>query len=154
MEKRLPLIVLTITLCGTVLASCNAPAESATIYALTTSSTNPAHFAQDLEALVTTRGLRPHRGQATDDKGRTLYVLEAKGHGMRLWSQNLPLDSGDTKSPCGDRELDPGQYIITVSPTLPFVHKGETAELASQVGRELARLGYGVRSQPVPCSIQ
>jgi hypothetical protein len=72
---------------------------------------------------------------------------------MRLWSQNLPLDRSASPTPCGNYELDPRQYIVTVSEVLPFFSSNDNKELSSQLEKELSVLGYEIRETPVACSL-
>ena len=55
------------------------------------SQANASSFTNNLASLARRHGLTASAGQATDDKGHTLYVVEAKGRRIRLWSQNMPL---------------------------------------------------------------
>lgn len=99
--------------------------------------------------------MNPQLGQSTDDRGRTLYVLEARGHGIKLWGQNQPLDpplNSSSPSACGDYGLDPGQYTIMFMPTSLFAPSDGTTQLASKLREELSVLGYEVMSQPIECS--
>ncbi len=124
------------------------------MYAVLT-SLNVSHFTQDLASLAKKHGLNPSLGRATDDRGRTLYVVEAKGRWMRLWSQNMPLSGQEDPAACGketEAHPDPGQYIITVKPTFPFLNRAASLEVANQLRQELSQLGYEVRDHPVACS--
>jgi hypothetical protein len=124
------------------------------MYAVLTSS-NASHFTQDLASVAKRHDLTPSLGRATDDRGHTLYVVEAKGRWMRLWSQNMPLSGQEDPVACGkatEAHPDPGQYIITVEPTLPFLNSTASVEVAAQLRQELAQLGYEIREKPVACS--
>ncbi len=100
-------------------------------------------------------GLTPRLGHATDDKGHTLNVVEAKGRWIRLWAQNVPLSGSENPAVCGssgEAHADPGQYYVTVAPILPLMPNSDARELASQLSHELSALGYEMRSKAALCS--
>jgi hypothetical protein len=124
-------------------------------YVVVPATKSPALFTRDLASLAKRHGMKPHLGQATDTQGRTLYVLEANGKGMKLWGQNQPLDrllSDHRRSVCGDHTLDPGQYSIMFIPMSPLTPRREATQLASRLKEELSAIGYEVRSEPLECS--
>lgn len=142
------------TLCLAVLNSCTG-SRQVTMYAVIPSSKAAARFNQDLALLAKRHGLIPRIGRATDDRGHSLYVLEANGRWMRLWSQNVELSGHENPTQCGryiEAHPDPGQYIVYIEPTLPFMNNTGVAEVASQLGRELSVLGYETQAEPVLCS--
>jgi hypothetical protein len=125
-----------------------------TIYVLTTPVTAPT-FADNLASVVRRHGLTPSVGRATDDKGHILHVLEAKGRQMRLWSQNMPLSGHEDRAICGEHAEaypDPGQFMIVVKPTLPFLGNRASIELITLLRQELSQLGYEIRETPALCS--
>jgi hypothetical protein len=124
------------------------------MYVLVTPTT-ASSFTEDLASLARKHGLSPSVGRATDDKGHTLHVLEAKGRRMRLWSQNMPLSGQEDPAMCGrhtEPYPDPGQYIVLIKPTVPLLGDGASIEVATQLRQELSQLGYGVREKPAVCS--
>ena len=129
--------------------------EQATMYALIPPSKNGDHFNQDLARLVKRQGLKPDLDHATDDRGRTLFVLQATGRSVRLWSQNVVLSGHEAPELCGkfdEAHPDPGQYIIYVQPTFPMWNSRDAEEIASQLRIELNEIGYTIRSAEVTCS--
>ena len=143
-----------ILLSALFLGSCGKSNASMTFYAVF-SPTNVSRFTQDLASLATKHGLIPQIGQATDDRGHTLHIVEAKGRSIRLWSQNLPLSGRENPDLCGNHieaHPDPGQFIVTITTQVPFVNKDSAAELAVELQHELSELGYEIQQSPVACS--
>lgn len=133
-----------------LLVSCGQNGASMDMYVVANSQ-NAGHFINVLASLAQKHGLKPSVGQATDDRGRTLHVLEAKGRWMRLWSQNMPLRGQD----CGlsdEIDIDPGQYIISVNPSLPFLDNRSSVEVAAELRQDLRQLGYQVLDRPLICN--
>ena len=137
------------------IGACQRDDEQASMYAVVPSSKSASRFDQDLASLAKRHGLTPKLGQATDDKGHTLHVLEARGRGMRLWAENAPLSGAESPTTCGryvEAHPDPGQYYVTAGPILPFMPASGARELATQLRHELSVLGYEVRSDAALCS--
>jgi len=147
------LFAATLLLLSSLMTSCGLQGAQVSMYVLATSAT-AASFMGDLASLARRHGLNPSIGRATDDKGHTLHAFEAKGRGMRVWSQNMPLSGSEDAAMCGrhtEAYPDPGQFIIIVGPRLPF-RGGASMELAAQLRQELAQLGYEVLEKPATCS--
>lgn len=71
-------------------------------------------FTEDLASLVKKRGMTPHVGEATDDKGYSIHVLDAASPSVRLWSQNMPLSGAEDSELCGvysEPHSDPGSIL-------------------------------------------
>lgn len=140
-----------LTVAASVLVvSCGQSGANMDMYAVA-SSQNAVHFISDLASLAQKHGLKPSVGAATDDKGHTLHVLEAKGRWMRLWSQNMPL-SGQECGKSEESHSDPGQYIVSIKPSLPILDNRSSTEVAGQLRQELRQLGYEVLDKPLLCS--
>jgi hypothetical protein len=150
-------------LCGPVLASCGNSKDAATIYVLAPPQ-RASQFTQDLAIIAKRHGLNPNLGQATDDRGHILRVIEAQGRGVRLWAQNMPLSGQENPTLCGsytEGHPDPGQYIVTIDHVLPVIAikqvlptiaEDEPRELILEISNELRASSYDVRSSPVVCS--
>ncbi|HEX5008429.1 MAG TPA: hypothetical protein VFV70_15050, partial [Hyphomonadaceae bacterium] len=139
----------------TCLSSCMGYPAQERFYVIVPASKTPSLFTKDLASLAKRFGMSPRLGQSTDDQGRTLYVLEANGQGMKLWGQNQPIDrslDGSSLPGCGDYELDPGQYTVMFIPIGLFSKKDGAVELASRLKEEISMLGYDVRAEPIECS--
>ena len=126
---------------------------TATIYVL--APQEGVRFSDDLAVIVKRHGLTPNPGHRTDDHGRTFWVVEANGHWMRLWSTNIPLSGLESVALCGryaEGGPDPGQYIVTITPEIPFIANDKIHPLLEEIGKELKAAGYEVRQTPVECS--
>ena len=127
-------------------AACNS-GHSTPTYAIAPSDREGSAFTHDLAALGVRNGLSPRLGRSTDsDPSRTLYVLEAHGHWMRIWSQNVEVCDFN-----GSPRPDPRQYVIFVEPILPILPNGDADALAVKLKSELAAMGYELRDQESPC---
>ncbi len=143
-----------LVLSGFFLTSCEINKNRMDFYVVLSSS-NVSRFTQDLASLATKYGLTPKLGQATDDQGHTLHVVEAKDRWMRLWSQNLPLSGHENPDLCGkytEAHPDAGQYIVTVTSRFPFVSETRIRTLTAQLKNELSEIGYDVREGSIICS--
>lgn len=134
--------------------SCGSGATPVSMYVLVTPAT-ASRFMNDLALIARDQGLSSSAARATDDQGHTLHVLEAKGRGIRVWSQNLPLSGHEDAAICGrhgEAYPDPGQFILTVESRLPFLHEKTPIEVATKLRKDLLRLGYQVLQKLVTCS--
>lgn len=150
-------------LCIPALAACGNSKDVATIYVLTPPQ-EASRLTEELAVITRRHGLNPNLGHATDDKGHTLHVIEASGHWLYLWGQNMPLSGSEDPILCGhysEGHPDPGQYIVTVdhglvriglNHVLAVVAPGKPRALMSEISKELSADGYTVRSRPVLCS--
>ncbi|MDA5194985.1 hypothetical protein [Govanella unica] len=153
--KKWKVIVL-VSFCSFTLSGCGYSEDVAEIYVLVPSQ-KTSQFTEDLGKVAKEQGLAPSLGQATDDYGHTIYVIEAKGKFLRLWGTNMPLDP----SKCGTYEVDPGQYVITIDhsfpiggliPILPKTWRTKPQKLLSEIGKQLGETGYAVQSKAMACS--
>jgi hypothetical protein len=151
--KRIVVMVMA-ALLGCVLAACGYSPHVTEIYVITPPQ-KASEFIKDLAAVMQRHGFVPNPGQATDDKGHTLYVLEAKSRWLRLWGENLPLSGLESAAECGEYNEghpDPGQYVVSLDRRFPMIAEDEPRRLLPLIGNELRALGYEVRQEPVVCS--
>ena len=118
----------------------------------------PRHSERFMKALAdATRneGLSPWTSHATDDQGRTLYVLEAKRRFVRVWAQNMPINALEDPrcSPLGDAEIDPGQFMISIESTFSFLGSARARTTFPRLREALISRGYKVLSEPLACSL-
>jgi hypothetical protein len=114
-----------------------------------------APFITYLASLVRKYRMNPNPGQATDDKGYSVYVLDATSQSVRLWSENVPLSGHEDPKLCGvytEAHSDPGQYFIAVSPSTQMADPRDSRELLARIVKDLKIDGYDVRLKPVICS--
>ena len=64
-------------------------------------SEKTSSFTEDLALSVKKYGMTPNLGQATDDKGYSLYVLDATSVSVRLRSENVILSGQEEPARCG-----------------------------------------------------
>jgi hypothetical protein len=105
-------------------------------------------FTFDLASVSRERGLNAHLGRAVDDKGHTLYVVEANGRGLRMWSQNVVgcALEGEEARP------DQRQYVMYVQPLTPWSQPKDEDALSRQLTVDLVALGYQRRDLESPCT--
>jgi len=124
------------------------------IYVLTPER-NAHHFTEELAALSKRYGMEPHLAQMPEPHGTTYFVMDASGYRLNIWSTNMPLSAQENADECGhysEPHSDPGQYVLRVSKMMPFGTKQAIREMTSQIGTDLASMGYEVRTTPVTCS--
>lgn len=151
--KQIVAIVM-IALLAFAFAACGYSRHVAKMYVITPPE-KASEFTKDLAIVGQRHGLAPNPGQATDDKGHTLYVLEAKSRWLRLWSQNLSLSGLENAAECGEYSEghpDPGQYVIWLDRRFPMIAEDEPHRLLTLIGDELRAYGYEVRQEPMVCS--
>ena len=147
-------ITMAVLLAMAALSSCDAQDSASTFYVIASESSS-SHFMRDLATLAQRNGLAPNSGEAVDDHKRVTQALEARGRGLKIWSQNQPLSGQEDTLKCGTHSeayTDPGQYIVTVRRVFPYWGKQAPAALAEQLAREINGLGYDVRNSAVLCS--
>jgi hypothetical protein len=143
------------TFCVCVLQGCGQSKHASKFYVFTPPESAVA-FTSDLAKITQRHGLTPNPGQATDDRGNTLYVLEAKSRWLRLWVQNQPLSGFEPKEECGDYSEphpDPGQYVVRLDRRFPMIADNEPRRLLEIIGNELKASGYSVEQEPKTCSL-
>lgn len=114
-------------------------------------------FTTYLASVVKKHGMVPNLGKATDDKGYSVYVLDATSPSVRLRSENVPLSGHEDPKQCGvytEPHSDPGQYFIWVSPSTLTADTRDSRELLAKIVEDLEVNGYDVRKNPVKCSAQ
>jgi hypothetical protein len=112
-------------------------------------------FTEELATFTEKYGMTASLGKATDDKGRSLYVLDAAGAGVRLRSENVLLSGQENPDLCGaytEPHRDPGQYFISVSPETQAANPSMAQEMLAQITGDLKVAGYDVRPEPLSCS--
>ena len=146
--------VLVAVLLSTALQGCQENDPALERYARANSAPEAERFIEELASVSKDNALTPSIGRATDDRGHTLRVIEAKGRGVRLWSQNMPLSGQENPATCGksfEGHPDPGQFVISVQPS--FLGRKSTASaVLSEIEARLRQEGYEVGDTPTLCS--
>lgn len=112
-------------------------------------------FIDQLAVIVRRYKLEPKVGGATDDRGRRLHVLDAKGSNIRLRSENVLLSAQEDASKCGAHDEpypDPGQYFISVFASGDPDGDESAKKLLGMISSDLRKHGYEVSSIPRLCS--
>lgn len=135
-------------------SSTTMPSVVSTVYVLLPPP-EAASFTTVLASVVKKHGMSANVGQATDDKGSVLNVLDAESDGLRLRSENVPLSGQEDPAQCGvhtEPYSDPGQYFISISSTSEAAARQAARALLLGIGEDLKAAGYVVRSTSVICS--
>ena len=117
--------------------------------------TGAAQYYLDMISLVERRGLNPNPGTTADPWGTTLYVVEGKGRGVRVWSRNVLLSEREAVA-CGYRQEtrnDPTQFVVTISNRRVF-GDDEVSAVTAELKAGFIERGYDVRAMPRNCSAQ
>jgi hypothetical protein len=115
--------------------------------------TGAAQYYLDMTSLVERRGLNPNPGTANDPWGSTLYVVEGKGRGVRVWSRNVLLSERQAVACGGPQQTrnDPTQFVVTVSNRRVF-GEDEVSAVTAELKAGLEEQGYDVRAEPRTCA--
>ncbi len=116
---------------------------------------SPTEFPQQLAKIAEKIGLSVEVGSATDDRGRTQWVVNAKGRWIEVWAMNMPLSGNEDPLHCGqdaDPGPDPGQFIVTVEPLFFPLGAWNASEIAGSLYDGVSELGYRILEKPIACS--
>lgn len=141
-----------VSACGS--NSLTMPSVASKVYVLVPPSES-ASFTNTLASVIKGQGMSPNLGQATDDKGSVLHVLDAESDGLRLRSENVLLSGNEDPARCGQHtepHSDPGQYFISISSSSEASARQVAQSLLRRVGDDLKAAGYTVLAKPVICS--
>ena len=145
--RLLPLIIV----CLLAITSCSRPIVSQ--FYVVIRPENTERFLGAITAIAKEDGLVTAEGKAVADTGNTMRVIEARGNGLTLFVQNLPLSGHENQKLCGSHGRpypDPGQFVVfTVAGSFGF--KDSALDLGERVFSKVRRLGYDVRRQPEVC---
>jgi len=114
-------------------------------------------FTIDLGDISKRHGMRPNLGSAIDDKGLSLYVLEAVGQTVQLRSENVLLSGHEDDEICGsysEPHSDPGQFFIAIHPKSRKTSPEFARRILSKIIVDLRKSGYTVNQEPIICSPQ
>ncbi len=133
------------------LTSCSASDGIAFEFYVGLAPERTSEFIGVVRAIAKEDGFETAVGQARSDTGSVLTVLEGRGHGVKLWVQNVPLSGEEDKGLCGDQpHPDPGQFMVSTEPRF-FGSKAEARELGKRVLLQVRKSGFDVRQKPVVC---
>lgn len=135
-------------------AGCSAQSKPEEFYVVV-APTGAAQYYLDMISLVERRGLNPNPGTTADPWGTTLYVVEGKGRGVRVWSRNMLLSERQAIAcggPQGTRN-DQTQFVVTISNRRVF-GEDEVSAVTAELKAGFTERGYEVRAVPRTCSAQ
>ena len=127
----------------------------AKVYVIVPAEKNASQFTTYLASVVKRHGMTPSVGKATDDKGYSIYVLDATSPSVRLRSENVLLSGQEEPKLCGlytEPHSDPGQYFVSVSQSSQMTDSRASREMLANIVKDLKVDGYNVQSQYVICS--
>jgi hypothetical protein len=146
--KAIPLL-----LCLAALASC-APSGTAFEFYVVIKPDETSKFIGAITSIAKEDGLETALGQATSDTGNVLRVVEGRGHGLKLWVQNVPLSGREDAKLCGvhpEPYVDPAQFIVSTEPRFFWSTRSAAAELGEKALSQLHKVGFDVRREPIVC---
>ena len=111
-------------------------------------------FLELMASISKENGLTPERGTAIHSPGKALNVLEARGRGLTLWLQNMPLSGEESRILCGEHDApypDPAQFYFYVEPRLIGGSQKSANDTAQLIADRLTSLGYLVKPSAVVC---
>jgi hypothetical protein len=135
-----------------IVSSCSVADNPAATAYITIDPAQTARYMKDLADIARAQDLGSWSSSETRDDGPALFVFEAKGRALRIWSQNVLL-SGHECPKFPNAGNDPGQFKIVVTPSMWFRTWDRAHELFGKVRDSLVAKGYPVTSVPsTPCA--
>jgi len=146
--KLLPLTTVATACLGAACSGSGAPENFYVVVA----PTEAEQYYHDMIDLVAQHGLEPKPGSTKDPWGGTLYVVEGKGRGVRVWSVNALLTERQSRVCGGPNQTrnDPRQFTVRVSNWSLF-RGDEVSAVTSELMAGLREKGYDVRTQHRDC---
>jgi hypothetical protein len=112
-----------------------------------------AKFIGAVSAIAKENGLETAAGQAVADTGNVSWVVEGRGHGLKLWVTSTLLSGQEDPKLCGvhlEPHPDPAQFTVFTEPRF-FGSKTAAKELGERVFSQLQKAGFDVRRQSPVC---
>ena len=124
-----------------------------TMYVIADKERAPS-FTSEIGSIAHSRGFSVTLNQFSDDRSRTLYALEGQRGFVRLWVQNMPMNSleDDRCAPLGDATIDPRQYVVSVQGRFPGLGHASVEQAFSELRRLLSKK-YDILNAPLACSL-
>lgn len=110
-------------------------------------------FIGAVKEIAKENGMTAAAAKVVSDTGKVLNVVEARGHGVKLWAENIRLSGKEDPNICGSHfepYPDPAQFMLFTEPRL-FGSKTAAKELGERVLSQIQELGFDVRQAPVVC---
>jgi hypothetical protein len=112
-----------------------------------------ARFIGAVTALAKENGLETASNQVVADTGYASTALEGRGHGLKLWVQNVPMSGGEDPKLCGvhsEPYPDPAQFVVSTEPRF-FGSRAAATTLGERIFSQLQKSGFDVRREPAIC---
>lgn len=134
-----------------VLAGCG---ERTTDFYIVIDADRAASFAPELASIAREQDFSATSLHSTDDRGRTLYVVEGHRGLAKLWAQNMPVNSLEDErcKRLGDATVDPRQFVISLSPRFWVSGNNAIMRAHADLRSAVTAAGYRVLDAPVACS--
>ncbi len=112
-------------------------------------------FVREVTTIANKAGLETAEAQAVADTGTVLKVVEGRGHGVKLWVQNVLLSGREDPKLCGvpvrvEPYPDPAQFAVSTEPRF-FGSKMAAKELGERMLSQLQNSGFEVRREAIVC---
>lgn len=144
------------------LSACSQERSSMNIYVVVPANSFDA-FADEVLVVASSEGMTSSIGQAVDDEGNTVNVIEARSTFLKIWIVNLPI-SGHEHPSCEilpQPGHDDSWYIVSVRFRLPVVGLSaspvfgvRTAErIQEELRQRLLFAGYQVDDEAPSCAL-
>jgi hypothetical protein len=149
-----PLIkVLVVILIGVVgLTSCSSGHAAHEFYVVVEPE-EAARFIETVTAIAKEDGLETEVSRVVAGPGDVLWIVEGRGHGLRLWVQSTPQSGKEDPRLCGKYSKphsDPAQFTVFTHSGFFGSQAGATG-LGERVHSRLQKSGFEVRQKPAIC---
>jgi len=144
-----------VALIGAVaLASCSGGGVASKFYVVIKPE-EATRFMAAVTTIAKEAGLETAEAQAVADTGSTLKVLEGRGHGVKVWVQNVLLSGREDPKLCGvpvrvEPYADPAQFQVSTESRF-FGSKDAATKLGEQIFSQIQKAGFDIRREPVVC---
>ena len=145
-------VTILVLLCLVVLASC-APGGAVVEFYVVLKPEDATKFITAIKSIAAKEKLETAEGRTRFDSVNTLRVVEGRGHGLKLWAQNVVLSGNENPKLCGvhnEPYPDPAQFVVFTEPRL-LGFKSAARELGERVFSKLHGLGFDVLRKPAVC---
>jgi hypothetical protein len=142
-----------VALCLVAAVSC-ARGGAAFVFYVVIKPEQTAEFIGAVTAIAKEDGLETAVGQTTSDTGSVLRFAEGRGHGLKLWAQNMMMSGHEDPKLCGvydEPHPDPRQFLVFTEPRLFETSRRSAEELGKKVFAQLQSMGFEPRQKAAPC---
>lgn len=112
-----------------------------------------AKFLESIKSIATEGGMETDEAKAVADTGDTMWVVEGRGHRLKLWVQSTPLSGREDPELCGkysEPHSDPAQFTVFTEPRF-FGSSNAAKELGERIHSQIQKAGFEVLQKPPLC---